>query len=185
MRTLKNRILAIVLALAFTVIPVGSAMAATTADIVITATPTYIAITNSEATWAIGTVAANASSWWTAAGTAPAPEPFEANDMKSTITNTGTVAIDVGMHLHNFTGGVGWTLHGTVPAENVVVLSAGVTGCTNEAAMLDFVDTTSQALASDLAAAGTIKWCMLLKTGTFTDGVEKEATVTLTATQHV
>jgi hypothetical protein len=184
MKTLKLRILSIALVLAFALIPVGSAFADTTQDVTITATPTFISITNSEATWAIGTVAASTSKWWTAAGTAPAPEPFEADDMKSIITNGGTIAIDVSMHTHNFTGGVGWTLHGTVPGENIVVLSAGVTGCTNEAAMLDFVDTTAQELVDNLAAAGTIKWCMLLKTGTFTDGVEKEATVTLTAAAH-
>ena len=182
-RLLLPVLMAMVLAL-LNVIPVA---AATTADVTITATPEYLAMTNSEATWAIGAVVASTSYWWTAAGTAPAPEPFEADDMKSIITNTGSVSSNIGMHAHDFTGGVGWVLHGTVPGENIVVLSAGITGCTNEAAMLDFVDTTPQELAHALAAAGTVKWCMLLKTGTFTDGVEKTnagAPVTLTITKH-
>lgn len=104
--------------------------------------------------------------------------------MKSTITNTGSVAIDLTVHAHNFTGGVGWTLNASVPGSNVVVLAAGRTGDANIAAMRYFVDTTPQALSSNLAAAGTLKWCMRLATGTFTDGVAKSGTVTLTATQH-
>jgi hypothetical protein len=184
MKTLKLRILSIALVLAFTLIPVGSAFAATTADVTVTATPTYIALTNSEATWSIGAVAESATVYWTSAGTAPA-EPLVAGDMKSTITNTGSVAEDISVHAHNFTGGVGWTLHGTTVNSNVVVLSAGATGDANIAAMRHLVDTTPQNLATDLAAAGTIKWCMELRTGTFTDGVAKSATVTLTASQHV
>ena len=171
--------------LSIILVPSASAFAATTADVAVTATPTFVAMTNSETTWAMGVVVASTSYWWTAAGTAPAPEPFEADDMKSTITNTGSVAEDIDMHVHNFTStGVGWTLHATVVGANTVVLSAGVTGCTNEAGMLDFVDTTGQKLKDNLAAAGTIKWCMLLKTGTFTDGLEKSTTVTLTASAH-
>ena len=182
MKTLKLWLLT-ALALICILVPSSAALAATTADVTVTATPTYIAMTNSEATWALGAVLENTSYWWTTAGTAPA-EPFVAGDMKSTITNTGSVAEDFSVHAHNFTGGVGWTLHATVPNANVVVLSVGITGCANEAAMLDLVDTTPQSFVSNLAAAGTVKWCALLKTGTFGDGVAKSATVTLTATQH-
>jgi hypothetical protein len=151
--------------------------------VTITATPTYISFTNSEDAWAMGVVAVNTSYWWTAAGTAPAPEPFEANDMKSTITNTGTVAIDIEVHSHNFTtsGATIWTLHGTVPGLDIIVLSCGVTGCTDEATMIDLVDTTAQHLTTNLAAAGTIKWCMLLKTGTFGDGAVRTGVVTVSA----
>lgn len=183
MKTLKLRILSVALVLAFALIPFGSAFADTTADVTVTATPTYIAITNSVSTWAIGTVGETATKYWSAAGTAPA-EPLVDGDMKSTITNTGSVAEDISVHAHNFTGGAGWTLHGTTPGENVVVLSAGATGDANLAAMRHLVDTTPQSLKSNLAAAGTIKWCMELKTGTFTDGVEKSGTVTITAVIH-
>jgi len=185
MKSLKIRILTIAMVLAFTLIPAGSAFALTTQVVTITATPSYIAITNSVDAWTLGTVAQNTSYWWANGDVVPDPNTnFEAADMKSEIENTGTVAIDVAMHTHNFAGGVGWTLHGTTEGENIVVLSAGVTGCATVAAMLDFVDTTPQNLKENLAPAGTIKWCMLFKTGTFTDGAEETTTVTLTATQH-
>lgn len=184
MKMSKLCILPILLAMILAFVPTGSVFAATTADVTVTATPTYVAMTNSEATWAIGAVLENTSYWWTTDSNAPAPEPFEAADMKSTITNTGSVAEDFSIHAHDFTGGVGWVLHATTPAANVVVLSVGITGCTNEAAMLDLVDTTPQSFVSNLASSGTVKWCALLKTGTFGDGVAKSATVTLTATAH-
>jgi len=181
---MKKVLISLLGVLCIVLVPSANAFAATTADVAVSATPTFVALTNDEATWAIGVVAGSTSYWWTAAGTAPDPEPFDAEDMKSTITNTGSVAEDIDIHTNNFTGGAGWTLHATVPGEDIVVLSAGITGCTNEATMLDLVDTTAQELTSDLAAAGTVKWCMLLKTGTFTDGVEKTTTVVLTASAH-
>jgi hypothetical protein len=181
---MKKVLISILGVLCIVLVPSASAFAATTANVAVTATPTFIALTNSEATWAMGIVAASTSYWWTAAGTVPDPAEFEAADMKSTITNTGSVAEDIDIHTNDFAGGAGWALHATVPGENIVVLSAGITGCANEAAMLDLVDTTSQELKSDLAAAGTVKWCMLLKTGTFTDGVVKTTTVVLTASAH-
>lgn len=170
--------------LSIVLVPTASAMAATSADVTVTSTPTYIAMTNSEATWATGTVAANTVYWWTADSNAPDPEPFEAADMKSTITNTGSVPETISVHAHNFTGGVGWTLHGTTEGENIVVLAAGATGTTNVAGMKYLVDTTPQELYHELAASGTIKWCMRLKTGTFTDGVEKSCTVTVSVAAH-
>ena len=170
--------------LTIVLIPSASAFAATTADVTVTATPTFIAMTNSEATWAIGTVAANTIYWWTAAGTAPDPEPFEAADMKSTITNTGSVPETISVHAHDFTGGAGWTLHGTTEGADIVVLAAGTTGTANVAGMKYLVDTTPQELIHELAAAGTQKWCLRLKTGTFTDGVEKTTTVTVSAAAH-
>lgn len=179
----KNLILSLLLAIAFAVLPVGGAFAATTADVTITATPTYVAITNGTSSWAIGTIAGSTTVYWTADDLVPA-EPLVDGDMKSTITNTGSVSVDLTVHSHNFTGGVGWTL-ATGAGEDTVVLAVGRTGDANVAAMRKLVDTTPQDLyTSGLASSGTLKWCMYLTTGTFTDGTEKTTTVTITATQH-
>ena len=180
---MKKKLLLILVAAMLAVIPITGVFAATSAVVTITATPTYIAITNSEATWAAGTVAASSAYWWTTAGTAPAPEPFEADDMKSTITNTGSVAIDVDVKIAAFTGGVGWTIStDDSPAEGEISVRAGVTGTANEAAMIQII-TTDTELTGSLASSGTIKWCMEMETpATFTDGVEKSGEVTLTAT---
>lgn len=181
---MKKVLLSLLGVLSIVLVPTASALAATSADVTVTATPTFIAMTNDTATWAVGTVAANTIYWWTAAGTAPDPEPFEADDMKSTIANTGSVAETISVHAHNFTGGAGWTLHGTTEGENIVVLAAGATGTANVAGMKYLVDTTPQELYHELAASGSVKWCMRLKTGTFTDGVEKSCTVTVSAAAH-
>jgi hypothetical protein len=157
------------------------AFGATTATVTITATPTYIALTNSENTWAVGTVAESTDSYyWTADGLVPA-EPLADGDMKSTITNTGSVAEDIDIKCANFTGGVGWTLSADqTPGANEVSLRAGITGMANRAAMIQ-VENADKELVDALAAAGTKLWCMELETGTFGDGVAKSGTVTLTA----
>ena len=158
------------------------AMAATTADVTITATPTYIALTISNApnTWAIGVVAEATTYYWTADGLVPA-EALADGDMKETITNTGSVAEDIDIHTHNASGGVGWTVStDDTPALNEFSLRAGITGMANRAAMVQVI-TTDAELVDNLAASGTKMMCLELETGTFGDGVAKSTTATLTA----
>lgn len=177
---MKRRIfIGLLLAVILVMLPLVPVLAATTQDVTVTATPSYVALTNSEASWAIGTVSASTSYWWTSDTEAPA-EPFIDGDMKSTITNTGSVAEDIDIKATNFTGGVGWTLTSDAAGENTVRMKAGKTGDANEAAMVTLT-TGDQELVDSLAASGTKLWCMKLETGTFTDGVEKSSTVTLTA----
>lgn len=167
--------------LAASAVPV---FAATTQTVTVTATPEYVALTNSEDSWAVGNVAESSTYWWTDDSNAPA-DPFVDGDMKSTITNTGSVAEDVDIKVAAFTGGVGWSIStDDSPGEDEVSLRAGITGTANEAGMVQVI-TTDEELVSDLAAAATKKWCMELETGTFTDGVAKSGTVTLTASKHV
>ena len=165
-------------------IPSSAAFAAKTADVTITATPTYIAITNSEASWAIGNVAENTTYWWTTDGNAPDPSTFEDADMKSTISCNGTVTVDISLHAHNFTGGTGWTLNATDPGpeDNVVRLSAGVTD-NSTTTMLSFADTTPQVFIV-LSHDQSKMWCMRLITGSFTDGEVKTGVVTVSAAAH-
>ena len=67
------------------------------------------------------------------------------------------------------------------------MLAAGVTGTANAAAMKFMNSTTPIELYHELWATSnnTIKWCMQLQTGTFTDGAVKTDNVTVTATVHV
>lgn len=159
------------------------AMAATTATVTITATPTYIAMTisNSPNTWAIGTVVASTSYYWTADGLVPA-EPFVDGDMKETITNTGSVAEDFDVKVAAFTGGTGWTISlDDTPAEGEISIRAGYTGLATNAAMTQVI-TTDTELISNLAASGTKMVCLTMKTpATFADGVAKSGTLTYTA----
>jgi hypothetical protein len=177
---MRIKVLGILLSLLMVFGVAGTALAATTADVTITFTPTYIAMTNDTATWSIGVVAASGTYWWTNAGTAPA-DPFVDGDMKAILTNTGSVAEDFDIHTHNSTGGAGMTLStDDTPAANEFSLRAGITGMANEAAMKQVI-TTETELISNMAAAAHMHWCMELETGTFTLGDAQSTTATITA----
>jgi hypothetical protein len=60
----------------------------------------------------------------------------------------------------------------------------GNTTTANIAAMKVMADTTPQEMTHILAPAATLKWAMRLDTGTFTDGVAKSGTVTVSAVAH-
>jgi hypothetical protein len=87
-------VLAIVLLVSFTV----PAMA-TNPTVAITVTAQVVSITNSQNTWALGTVAPSATVKW------------GDSDTYSTITNTGTVNVDVAIQGQDIEGGdYDWTL---------------------------------------------------------------------------
>ncbi len=158
--------------------------AGTTADVTITATPTFLSITNSEATWTLGAIAENTAYYWTADGLVAA-EPLVDGDMKATITNAGSVTCDVDIKCADFTGGVGWTLSADeTPGANEINLRAGITGMANRAAMVQVTNSDIE-LIDSIAAAGTKMWCMEMESGTFTDGAGKTGVVTLTISVHV
>ena len=182
---MRKWIVIVLLALVLSIGTAVPALAATTADITITATPTYIAMTlsNDPNTWAIGTVAENTTYYWTADDLVPA-EPLADGDMHETITNTGSVAEDIDISCGNFTGGVGWTLSADdSPGANEVNLRAGITGMATRAAMVQVTNAPIE-LKDALAASGTVMMCLELETGTFTDGVAKSGITTLTASAN-
>ena len=172
-RLLVSLTLALMLVLSFS-IPV---FAATDADVTVTATPTFISITNTPATEALGMLTANSTTW--AIGTAPA-DPLADAGCTFTVTNNGNVAENITIKATAFTGGVGWTLASTVGVDTVV-MKAGKSGDAH-AAMIT-VATSDTNFISALAVNGTMKWEFNLSTGTFTDGVEKSSTITLTASE--
>ena len=188
MRTMGRKLLPLLLVLVVltTLLVVSPAYAATTADVTITATPEYLAMTisNSPVTWEIGAIAEATTVYWTADDLVPA-DPLEDGDMKETLTNTGSVTSDIDVKCADFTGGVGWTLSADeTPDVNEVNLRAGITGMANLAAMIQVVNADTE-LVDSLAAAGTIKVCLILETGTFGDGVAKSGTLTFTISKHV
>ena len=181
MKRFLRLIVPLVLALSLVLGISFSAQAATTATVTIIYTPRFIALTNDDSDWAAGTVTAGTVYWWTTDSNAPAPEPFEAADMIATVTNTGNVAEDIDIKAANPTGGAGQTIStDDTPAGDEVSIRAGATGTANAAGMVQVI-TTDTELMDSLAASGTKKWCMSLKMGVPTDGVEKSCTVTLTA----
>lgn len=178
-----KKLLAIPIVLILLLVSTLPAIAATTQDVTISATPSYVSISNDEATWPIGIVSANTTYW---AGTTPftdAPaDPLEDGNCRFTVTNNGSVTVDISITGNNFTGGVGWTLHADTVGENIVVLSGGISGAVYPGGLVALTNGDAKAnFIADLAAAGTKKWGLQLETGTFTDGVAKEGIVRLTA----
>ena len=140
-------------------------------------TPTP-SLTNAPDSKALGVVAA--STTYYAYGSAPS-NPVSDGECTFTITNDGSIAIDVAMKASNFTGGVGWTL-GT-PAENVARITSYYSGQDPASGLV--LTTSDQSFYSNLAASGTKKWDFKFESPTsFTDGVAKSSTLTLTATAH-
>jgi hypothetical protein len=162
------------------------AMASTNAEVTITATPEYLAMTNSEDNWTLGMVAASTTYWWTPTGVAPAGAIDDA-ECNSTLTNTGTVTSDIKIHGHNFAAAAGaWALdvNGSPAADNVTI-KYGWSGLGDVGSMqfLTLSDTFVTTLAP--SSANTSKWLMSLETGTFTAGDDETGIVTLTVFKHV
>jgi hypothetical protein len=135
-------------------------------------------ITNSPDTKAFNVIQESGSFY--AKGSAPS-NPVTDGECTYTITNTGSVPIDISITGFNYTGGVGWTLGASVGA-NTVKMTAYASG-TNPASGV-VLTTGSQLFLSNLAAAATKKWDFRLDTGTFTDGAAKTGKITLTSTVH-
>jgi len=147
----------------------------------ITVSAKLIAITNDKATWAIGAVEINNVKYFSADNAQ--------NDVWSTITNTGNVTVDVQIQGTNIEGGVyDWTLAAT-PGDQIYSLYA------NKAATPTVYDVQVKTsayvnitAAAGLVAAGTNAWSMKFTAPTAFNaadaGAQKNATVTLVASQH-
>jgi len=98
-----------------------------------------------------------------------------------TVTNNSSGAVTITIKATDFTGGNGWTLSDTAtPDANTAGLKAGLEG--GDYTIIVKKTGTFNTLVSGLAAEGTQKWGLKLYTPTtFSDGVQKSTTVTLTA----
>ena len=104
--------------------------------------------------------------------------PLDDGECYFTVTNNSGAVIDITASSTNFTGGTGWVIAGSA-GENIIVLKVGKSGDA-ELALIALTG-EEQAFITGLADTASIKWEIRLETGTFTDGAEKSATVTLTA----
>lgn len=188
-RLRKYRLLvALTLALVLTLVPFTSVGAATTATVTITATPSYIAITIDSAgnpgvgNFTMGLVTSNTEYWGNLTAIDPA-FPLQSATCTWQIDSTSSVNYDLDIHGGNMTGGVQWDLETIVGADDYTLL-AGANGTANLAAML-VLSATDQQLASDIFKTTSVDFEMRLWTpSSFSDGVAKTGTVTITVTVH-
>lgn len=144
----------------------------------ITVTAEVIAITNTQATWAIGTVAVNDTKYFSATNAQ--------DDDYSQIENTGNVAVDVEIRGTDLVGSsYTWTLGTTAASETYSLYAnkqATPTVYDVEVKKAAYVD-----IVTALAAAGTNTWSMKFTAPTAFNageaGDEKSATITLVASK--
>lgn len=125
-----------------------------------------------------GPVSENSSYW--SNGSAPA-FPMDDPECHFTMTNNGTDAVGISISATDFAGGDDWTLVSASPGTGEARMKAGKEGDNDESEMVTLT-TGDKAFISSLAASESKKWELKLETGTFTDGVAKTSTITLTAT---
>ncbi len=177
----RFRRIALSLMLAITLMAVLAVPAAATNPTVsITVTAEVVSITNTMDTWAIGTVAVNDVVYFSATGAE--------DDDYSTITNTGSVAVDVEIQGTDFEGGdYDWTLAASSGNQTYSLYANNTTGGPNYAIEVKSSEPYND-LVTDLAVSGTYDWSMKFTAPTAfnpsDDGNEKSATVTLVASKH-
>jgi len=161
-----RKVLGLLIACLLVLIPVGVVGAATTADIAINATPAFVSISNSPDNYGFGTVQTS-TNYSTAQG-------------YFTITNDSTVNIDIAISCNSsWAGGVTWTHSdaGTPGADTAALYASQDTNA------FDIIvkNASPNNLISNTAEA-SIAWELRLCAPTsFSDGVLKTNTVTLTA----
>ena len=167
----KLALFLMVVALVTAIVIPMSVSAASTATVVITASGTYVAITNSQASWAIGQVATSATNTWGSATN------------YSTISNTGNVSVSIFLTGNNLIGGTDtWTLNTSPGTETYQLEDKMATAST-----FNQNSTTGGVTAkTGVAAAATAVWSMIFIGPTsFTGygGNTLTATLTISASQ--
>ena len=173
---MNNRIVRVICILLVSVIlsivsPV-IAMAATTADVTITASPTYIAITNTPNNYDFGVVLAGTNKSSTST-------TFTANNTGNIASNVSIAAI---LTAGNWSGGQGWIHSNTgTPGADQAGLIAGLSGWVGNVT----VSSTAKWFMNGLASATTQQWGVEIQTPTsFGDGTQKQMIVRLTIYQQ-
>ena len=163
---MKRILISLLSALVLTIVMVLPAFAATTTTVTVTATPTYIAITVSPTTYDFTVVAASGTPSTTAG--------------YFTITNSSSVATTISIWAVAFTGGVGWTLNTTgAPGADQAGMYAGIV---SGSFPITITTSPGAALKTSLAATTNQTWHLKLMAPTsFSDGVQKSTTITLSS----
>lgn len=162
--------LVIAIVLGALVMPVGVASAATTQDVSINATPTYIAISNSPSSFDFGVIAASVTNQTTNT----TGDHFSLTDTSS-VNVTTTIVCQA-----NWTGGTGWTWG--APGEDTAYLTVSDGDDAYDIAVPD-AGQSAVTLHVSASIGEDWTWEMGLEGPTsFTFGDEQECTIRLTGT---
>lgn len=192
-RLILSAILALTLVAAFAV-PV---FAAPSADVTVTATPSFLSISIAQNTWTIngidgtGKLAINATYYSNATGasgdvTAPTATVVD-TDCYFLITNTSTVVTNMTANMIHFTGGDAMTNTDTGYATNganAFGASTYTTGATWPTGAVILKNAASAALKTSVAATTNVYFGVAIKTqsGAWASGSSQTSTITVTVT---
>ena len=190
----RLRLILILGVAALLIIPAGAVLAATSQDVEVTATPSYMSIANAPATWAINDVAdaggktilKGTTYYSNPLGDTTVPsDPVVDGECRFTITNTSSVAIDLTVNFPSHTGGDAST-NGDTGSAGATSFGAYsyCTGMTYSTGKVIAKITGSDAMKTGLAATTNIKWGLTYSSQTddWGSGTAMTSTVVITAT---
>ena len=172
---------------------------ATSKDITITATPSYVGIDITQNTWTVngidggGFITKSSTYYSNATGATgdvtPPNNPVVDGDCYFTIANSSTVATDITGNLPTFVGGdamtntnTGYTTNGA----NAFGASTYISGAAWPGDAVILKDAASDAIKSNLAALTDLKFgvAIKIKSADFTNAAAMTGTLTVTAVVH-
>jgi len=193
----KTKWLGILLAVALAVIPASSVLAASSQDVTVTATPLYLAITNTPGTWLIngidGTGLINPSTTYYAKGganetTAPSATVLDAECYFTVTCTAGATTCDLTVNWGDFTGGGANMTNGDTGTAGATSYGASswYSGMTYSSKVVAKATGSSVLYSTGLAAAASLKWGVEIATQTtgWSSGTSSTSTLTITATAH-
>jgi hypothetical protein len=152
------------------------ALAGTTSNVTATVTAQNISVSVTDGSVAYGTLGLSSSADTTSSGV---------NDSQ-TATNDGNIAEDFNISSSNATGGTGWTLAGTIGADqykhSYCNTGSGSPDPCDTGATWNAMSTGYTQIANSVSAAGTSKFDLKIDTpSTVSDYTQKSITVTVQA----
>ena len=190
---MKRLLISFMLAVALVIVPVAGALADTD-TVEVTATPSYLGISNSPGTWTLNgiipgddTINIATTYYSNPQGDTTAPSATVLDgECRFTITNTSSVPTYVVIDIADFTGG-----SDPMTNSNAGTNGAGVFGAFSWYEGMTYSSkviaqkTGSDNLTDNLAANTDLKWGMevLTQTDAWTGGTSSTATITITVTE--
>lgn len=192
---MKKLLVTMLLALALIVVPVTPALALPAQDVTVTATPSFIAISNDPATWTVndivgvvtkGVMVVDTVYYSNPLGDCTSPsDPVVDGECRFTVTNTSTVITDLTVNFPDHAGGDAST-NSDLGTNDTTKFGAYVycTGMTYSTGKVIAKKAASAAMKEDLAATTNIQWGITYQSQSdaWTSGTPMTSTVTITAT---
>jgi len=189
----RNRlIIGVILAVALAIVPASGALAATSQNVAVTATPAFISIANTPTDWDINDVAgatgktiAPSTTYYSnpLGDTTPPAATVVDGSCRFTVTNTSSVITNIVTNFPNHTGGDASTNGSGTAGANAFAAFGYVSGQLLSA-KVTLLNTGSGDLISNLAASTGFLWGMQYdsQTGAWASGTNMTSTVVMTAT---